>query len=245
MSNPLFKDTSKSTEPDVDLSTMTDENAFKLMVGEEGKYKTPEALAKASFFREAHVRDLEKQIAELKAKQTEQATLAEVLAKLEKTPAIEPPKQTEKKMDENQNTTIDISKKVEELVALELSKRQGETSRTQNINKVVDTLKTNWGPGYQTILEEKAAQLGVGKDQLLELASTQPNVFLTAVGAQEKRTDNTPTFSSVLPPSKGGPVKNNKYYSDLQKKDPRAYYSAAVQRERFEMARTLGDKFFS
>jgi hypothetical protein len=248
MSNPLFDKAKETSEQEIDLSTITDDNAFKLLVGEEGKYKTPEALAKASFFREAHVKDLEKQIAELKAKTNEQMTISELLAKLDKTPAIVPPKPEERKMGETEETkSLDISKQVQELVAQELSKRTGESTKSLNVTKVVETLKANWGADFQAVLEAKATQLGATKEQLLELAASHPSVFLNAVGAQEKRNlDGSPTPSTVrLPSGTSGGVKNHKYYTDLRKKDPRAFNSPAIQKERFQMAAALGDKFFS
>lgn len=235
-----------------DLDDISPEDALKMMVGETGKYKTPEELAKSALHRERHVARLELELADARKDIQGKATIEDILAKLSKTDA--PPKQISDPGD-NQGKGLEGQADIAKIVAEALAKRDAESQRqteeqakANNLKMFVDELKKGWGPGFKNELDKKAKEMGVSVETLVQFAQTNPSVIIKALGVEVKADPN-----SALPPrsnfsSKGnvpvGTSRNDSFYKALKKSDPNKYWSPAIQKQRLDDATRLGQDFF-
>jgi hypothetical protein len=153
--------------------------------------------------------------------------------------------------DDSKTKVTDIRKLVQDVINQEATKN----SARQNVAQVVDTLKSTWGSNYEATLRLKAREIGVSEGFLETLAAEQPKALLRLVGIDiEPKKDNAtfmapPKSSPDVPRSPNGNnnpsgYKGYKYYEDMRKKDPKAYWTGRVQNELMRAASVLGDDFY-
>ena len=144
-------------------------------------------------------------------------------------------------------TKEDISRLLDE----RLNSTQKQTKEESNLNSVIKTLEENWGPAFKNDLKAKATAMGVSEDYLLGLAKTNPQVFLSAVGGNVKRsspTDNLPPRTSQNRGSFGSDnntTRNQSFYSKMRRENPKLYWSANIQTQMHNDALSLKEKFYS
>lgn len=223
---------------------------FEALVGEEQKYKTPDDLAKAYGHADAHISKLEREMAEMRAENKVLKDLAETpkkkqeddnLRSQEPDPADDPSANRNKVVDEN----VDLNSLIRE----ELDKADKERSFSGNVNAVAEKLEKFYGSASaaQRAVAEKAKELNVGVDWLMDIAGKSPSAFYNTVGIDQR------SFST---PSAGGDVntqsfgrdanrKNFAYYENIRKTDPKLYYSAGLRKEMFAQAQAQGERFYS
>jgi len=143
------------------------------------------------------------------------------------------------------NESKGISK--DELMSLVKEALETESSKAKkqaNIASAVQELESVFGNNYANHLQKKAQELGVSIEFFDKLASESPKALLSLVA--ERKVDNNlstpPNGSAINAPGSGG--KTYKYYQNLKKADPKAYWSPAVQNEMYQNAAKLGHKFY-
>lgn len=220
----------------------------ELLVGEGKKYRSDEDLAKAYYHADKTIKRREKELEEQRKEINSRANLEALIDKLSASSnnsgvsnSDNTNRQNEQQMESAKTTELS-HEKIMEIARNALNQEKQKTLREQNIDSCVTQLRSAWGVNYATVLESKALDLGVTKEQLTEMAASSPKVFLSAVlGADERRITSP---ESVLPPRQSvnatakqqfGPSKDKAYFDKLRRESPSVYWSAKVQNEIFSL----------
>jgi hypothetical protein len=232
----LFTPTDPTTIP---------ENAYEVLVGEDKKYKDNEALARSKMESDNFIRNLQRELKELRDASSKAATLEEVrttlLAELKAskdTSLVQPPV-TPPEPDDNPD--------IETIVSTLLEKKDQERRRMSNQEKVTKTLQDRFGEDAQAHLSQKAKELSVSLDYLAKVANESPEAFFRLVGIDAPKTATglpapRPTQAAPLP--QGG-VRNKSYYDKLKASNPTDYFSQKTQMQMYKDWMAQGETFNS
>lgn len=224
------------------------------------KFKTEEgaldveALARGKYESDAFIAKLQAEQADLRKDLETRLALEEYLAKTMNKEPSNPESSSNSGQpapveQANKGTAIDENT-IQELIRKTLHSENTKTTETQNLETTRSELMKAWGRDYSGKLEEKAKELGLGKEFLNKLAAQSPKAFLSLVGAEIKGPVDTgyaPPSTGARPQVGGNPVgvKNKAYYDKLKKADPKTYWSAKTQAEMHKDAIRLGESFFN
>lgn len=228
-----------------------DQNADYLaeLVGEGKKFKTAHDLARGKAEADRYIEMLKKQNEDLKKEVNTRTSLDSFKTALEelRKPAqvesqpLSPPGSQAPKFDESS---------LEALVESLLQKKEAQRAQETNAQKVSRVLEENFGGNAQSVLNQKAREVGMSLSDLKEISLRSPQAFFRLVGAQEgaQRPANTgavPSGSVNLDsPTQISPVRGKSYYERMKREQPTLYNdpkttSAMIQ----DMARMGRDKF--
>jgi hypothetical protein len=221
------------------------------LVGEGKKYKDPSALAYAAVHKDAHISQLEKETKELREELVKRATLEEVMTRISQNKPVEN-KQVITPAEASQPESL-TKEQLESLIAEQIARTRSEDTAKSNFDKVKDALQKAWGSDYQSKLDAKAKELGLGRDWMNQIAGSQPKAFLTLVGVDAKV---APGAVSPFDVSAAGvntaALQNNShrgerkksYYDAMKNTDRNKYLSKEVQKEMYDQAMKLGIDYF-
>lgn len=243
----LFDDTNIKIDPNKDYSAE--------LVGEGKKFKDVATLARSKVESDAFIGQLQTELQNLREDLSKRVTLEEVLTKINQNKQVEPGVH-------NQNPEVNpaptlTKEQLEALINDQVAKRidltEAERSAKANFDIVIAELKKTWGDDFQRKLEDKRAELGLGKEWMTQLAGAQPKAFLSLVGV------NAPAGPSAVSPFDISPSgintsglassghsgeKKHSFYQKMRATDPVKYNSKAVQMEIYNQAIKLGEAFF-
>lgn len=142
---------------------------------------------------------------------------------------------------------------IEELVSKKVSQLEVERVQRQNLQTVQNELVKAFGNDYVTKLNETAESLGLDKQTLDNLAKTQPKAFFRLVGLDKPQAAAPQEPGLFTPPatrqtSSFAPqtnVRNQDFYSNLRKTDPKTYWQPATQNQMHIDAAKLGSTFYT
>ena len=156
------------------------EDKLKVIVGAEGnpKYEDVDTALDALAHSQAHIKTLEderrsskEEIEKMREELANRATVEDFVNK------ISP--QEPNKVVETQDKVVGLDEeKVAEIISNTFSKREQEASKVNNLNTVVKVLKESFGDKANTVVSDKAKELGMSVTELQEMASEKPNVVL-------------------------------------------------------------------
>lgn len=230
---------------------ISEDKIVDILVGEGKKYKTIADLARATVYKENHIKQLEKEAKLASEKRNESKNVEELLKALQRTNTVEN-KDLDRDHLENKtqekNTTETVNQ--DELVSKVLSALEAKETHSKkkgNLEEVRQTLIKEWGSEYLQNLQKISTDLGLSESDANELAARSPKAFFNLFGVTKTSTDNvSPKFSNN---SAGTQVnrneKNFSYYEKIRKTDPRRYMSSEIQNEMIQQAFKLGDRFHS
>lgn len=219
----------------------SDQDFFSELVGPGKKYADEKALAKAYAHALPYIQRLEQENATNRAEMQTRLTVEEQIQKLQASsqrvaPESNPPEQMPSVSKE------DILSEVKQL----LNQQKQQTVAERNVEKVSQALSKAWGPSFQSKLIARAKELNVDQDFLSKLAESNPDAFISIVVPNQPSNNPAPPVSRVnsnaLPSSSG--ERNNAYYQDLYKKNPKLRFDKATQIQEYKDAMRLGDSFF-
>lgn len=249
MTNPLFD---PNTAPDPTIP----ENAAEALIGEGKKFKDVETAARSLLAKDAFIEQLKAENAQMRASLRGEQKIDEFLTKLAETKPTPPKDSTEGQppvnSDANQLNNSNPPKgltltDVEEV----LLKRERERTEAQNLNTVLVKVKEAFGADYQTVLSQKAQELGMTADELLVEAKTRPAAFLKLVeadkvgrqqaGAPPRSQVNTSGFNA-----NNVPERTQAWYNKMRREIGDAkFFSPKIQNELHKDALRLGEAFFN
>lgn len=230
------------------------QSALNDLVGEGKKFKTPDDLAKAKLESDRFIEKLQNEQRELREELAKRLSAEEALRRAQEaasTPPREPPAQSDAKPATQQ--APDISSEVERV----LQKREQESAVKRNIDQVTTKLQDLYGTVDKAaeVVRNKSQELGMSVDALQRLAAENPKAFFKLIGVEDKPAGDVGTSSwgakknatamksaatvSAITPG------TYKYYEEIRKTDPAAYFSPRVQLQMDKDAREKGDKFYS
>ena len=233
------------------------QSALKDLVGEGKKFKTEEDLARGKIESDRFVEKLQNELREMREELNKRLTTEEALKRAKETGVVEkqdnPPAQSPTPQRQEQATTPDIGSEVEKVLA----RREREKAVKSNID-IVTSLMTDL---YETVekaasvIQTKANELGMSVGQLQTLAADNPKAFFRLIGVEEtkapaesgatswSRQKNTSALKEVAKTSTVTPG-TYKWYTELRKNDPAAYFSTRVQLQMDKDAREKGEAFY-
>lgn len=206
---------------------------FTALVGESGKYKTPDELAKAYIHADTFIEQLKAENATLRTKTQEAKTLDDVLEQLQR-------KQQTTSEDTPQG--LDVSQ-VAEIVKQQLTGMETAKVRQTNLAKADAVMKEKFGEKAAEIYNKKATTPEL-KKIYKELAEVDPDQFVALFGVTEVMPQgslDTPSVNSAG--SLGAPrVKewSKDWVAKVRKENPSLYKSQQFQIDMMNNA----DKYF-
>lgn len=229
---------------------MTNTELFGEVTIEPSKYASwdVEALRKKAEAADDHIKILEVEAANRRDSEKTNATLEDVLKKLDmvnQTPApytlpvVNPTPVTSSPQGE-QITKSDVLNI--------LDQKQKELQAKANVERIKSELRKVWGDNFSTKLTEKSTEIGVNQDFLASMAEQYPDAFLKLV-LETKSTSNPNVH--VAPSTMGTPTgslqfvgETRKDFKAAEKANPALIHDAGFQRRKHEAAARLGDAFF-
>ncbi len=220
---------------------------FNDLVGEDKKYKEPDALAKGYAHIERHSRTLESELAGARAKidaltatknQSNDSQNPRQDHSNEPDPANPNPNPTPKK-------DVDFRSQIKE----EIKALNDEGKALSNIEATAQKLVDVFGnqASANEAVRKRANELGVSVEWLRDSAAQSPSAFYATMGITvTSGTDrSTPTPNNEVNfRNDGGDQKNFEYFDRLRKDNPKLYFSAATQGEMMNQARKMGAAFY-
>lgn len=211
-------------------------------------FRDPEVLAKSVLSGDDHIKNLERQLKELREDLDNRLKAEEVLK------AIEAKAEEFKNMSFKESSTpaeqpppgLD-AEKVEALVNETYQKRMREETALKNTQLVNSKLRETFGDEAPNEVRKRAEALGMTPDALVNMAKESPNAFLTLMGTPNpKSTNATPPTQVNTSGNSFNSAQNRDYafYERMRKEDPKTYYSPKMQRQLQADAVALGEKFF-
>lgn len=232
-----------------------DEIDYIAELTKDGKEPDLKALAKGKWHADQRIAQYEQEQAELRKELEKRLSWEELSSKLDSlgktTPVASPPSSpvSPDERIENDKANRDglTPSAIEELVRQTVAKEESRKTQVGNLQSVKQTLQRTLGANYETVLRQRMQQLNLDQASVEEIAAKSPNALYALIGVDPGTTSN-PTGG--LPPRSSSNVvgktmvKNEAYYENLYRTDPKTYFSPKVQNEKFQMAKQLGADFY-
>lgn len=214
------------------------------------KWGDPEIIAKGKIDADNHIKELEAKLEALEKAANQGKKVEDILAKLEEK-AAQP---TSAKPQDNgggtsqMKTTPELSEdQIQSLVEKTLTERERNQTVSQNLNQVNSQLDELYGTEAKKTVEDKAKTLGMSVQKLQEIAAESPTAFFTLIGEKAKETHQsfkgTIRTEGVITHERS--ERNNSYYQEMRKKNPRQFYSAQVQQQMMQDRVKSGANFYN
>lgn len=221
----------------------------KLAEAKGDKWRDPEVIAKGKLDADAYIEQLKAQVEELKKLAERGAKVEDLVAKLDQKAAQTTSANSQASNSSGAtatNTKSAISEEdIQSLVEKTLTQREQRQTLDQNISQVDRQLKEMFGTEAGNKLKEKAAQLGLGLDELKNVAGKSPTAFFTLIGEKPKEfspmTSGTIRTEGVSNQQSAG-TRNNAYYQKMRKENPRLFNQS--QQQMVQDRVRLGDAFY-
>jgi hypothetical protein len=225
------------------------------LVGEGKRYDSPEAIARAKIFQDAHIKRIEAENAKLREDYTRareeniaKAKLEELLDQIQGN-RREPPTANTQPIVREENK-ID-PKQIESLI--ENKFKQAELTRTynQNLETVKNKLVERFGANYTDAYKQQIERLDLTKEEADDLARRKPTTFMHLLGLDQPRQQQqqfTPpprnNTSSTQNPVGQPPEKRTwAWYENLRKTNKTAYLDSKTQVQMLQDRMELGEAF--
>jgi vacuolar-type H+-ATPase subunit I/STV1 len=242
------------------FQTAQDQNAvgqstLNDLVGEGKKFKTPDDLAKAKLESDRFIEKLQNEQRELREELNKRLTIEDALRKAQEAGVQVEPRQPSEPapVPQRQNEQLNISSEVEKVI----TKREQESKFRNNLETVFSRMTDLYGNADKAaeVISSRSRELGMSVNALQQMASENPKAFFQLLGVQDKP-QGAPQTSSWNNVKNTTAMKNAagstttvpgtyKYYEEIRKSDPAAYFSPRVQLQMDKDAREKGEKFYS
>jgi hypothetical protein len=243
----LFQKTPE--QDDEEELVINPESPIESLVGDDKKYKTPLDLAKAVLEKDRFIKQIKTENAMMRDQFKTAGTAQELLDKLLKQ------QQTQGKQAESLGTTQDASQQdqgnANDGVSLDqikqlLEERERVNAENANIRAVRETLEKDFGADWQNRLQKVANEYSMSVQEIEELARKRPQaVIKMSKPTSMASPTGTPQSTIQVLPGSTSQVRNQKYYTELQRKlKPAEFFNPKIQNQLFKDADSLGPKFF-
>jgi hypothetical protein len=233
-----------SSEP---IEPEAQEVTLATLVGDDRKYKTPDELAKAYAHAEPMIERLKAQLAEKEAEAKILKDLEEArLRNVDPNNPARPQGHQEPPADPSPSKVTDADLKT--LVREELQNSSEEKRRADNVNQAAEVMAKHYGSPAkaQEAIARRAQELGVSFEWLKDAAAQSPKAFLASMGVNlEARPQSTPGYSHEVNINGQGGKRDFRYWDEMRKANPKAYYSREIQKQMFDARRELGENFYT
>jgi len=190
---------------------------------EDGSIDT-EALLNKAAHADAHIAKIEGENANLRREVDSRLNYEDLLDRLAETRSASgnDPDLGLSSRDEDPKLTEDA---IDKLIERKLTIKQQEALQASNMQFARRELQKTLGPDYVQKLQQKALELDMTEQEVNALAMTKPKALLALVSPPVRQvTDNSytpPNSTTRVPNSPTGNVKNNAYYSQKLRENPK------------------------
>jgi hypothetical protein len=231
----LFSDDPKTIDPS--------KNYLEELVGENKKFASPEELARGKAESDFFIERITAENAQLRDEVNKRKSLEEIRDQLvalrETTPTPNSPSNHD---DERDRANLFDQSKVDQLVSQKFQELSREEKEKANLESVIEVLKGKFGGGFQSVVQARADELGLGQKYLTDLAKVQPKAFLALVGAEGSKETPGSVTTARTNPTALTTKRGWSYYEDIRKKDPVRYNS--LHGEMLKHLTEQGDDFY-
>jgi hypothetical protein len=248
----LFEDQTTGQDTNQSANTQTTEDWLAKVVETKGdKFKDVQVLAKSKYEADTYIKELERQLKELREETSKQDYAKELFTRLQDKGTDTTKVDTVGSNNTNGGTNPSETKPVlsediiKTLVEQTLTQRERQNTAAQNAALVRQELVSKFGTEAKAYVERKASELGMTYNRLSEIAQESPNAFFTLIGEEKKDfkpltqgSVNTAAASLQAPASR-----DFKFYQELRRKNKALYYDPKTQQQMFQDKLRLGDKF--
>jgi len=219
---------------------------------ETSKYKSVEDLAKGKYESDRHIKNLERENAELRASNLHlkddnvtKAKLEEYLDRITKATSAGSLPASTSTTQASDDQPLDPDK-LAPVVRKLLEEHEVSKTKEQNVKAVTEALKERFGPNWQDALNKQTEELRLDKNTVNYLAQTSPQALFRTLGI-----DTPPKTDPFTAPPKNSPhfaprgeVKRTwSYYKDLKKNSPDTYRNPRTQAQMHQDYMKLGKDF--
>lgn len=247
------------TTPNEPTSTDPSTSYLEQLVGEGKKYANVEELAKGTFHANGFIDHLKTEQGQLKDELDKRMTLEDILSEKQQAtdPTVNPePVQqvdTPPAVPQEEPKDLDLGAQIRQI----MQEQSKADTADKNIETVLDTLMTTYGDPNKARDEvaRKAADLGVDRQTLMDVASKSPKAFYELTGLKASSApqsvgtqgDVNTTALETQRPNHGNAPQEGTYahYQALRRENPKEYFSSKVQNEIMKQALSKGDAFYS
>lgn len=214
-------------------------------------FKDPEVLAKSVLNADNHIKNLERQLAELRSDLDNRMTAEDALKALDaKADEIaNASRKREELAAEQEPTTTGVNPdQVEAIVSEALQKRTQKQVEDANLSQTNSYLVEAYGDEAANEVRKRAAELGYEATKMLDIARENPNAFMALMGQTPVKSTNNLNTSEVntsVNSFQNNQERNHAFYSKVRKENPKLYYTPSFQREMHKDIDRLGDGFLT
>ena len=236
-------------------ATPTTESFLNKLVTERGeKWSDPEVIAKGKLEADAHIANLERQLAEMREDLSKSNYSKQLLDALQSKagntnpePAMAHDKDGDTAAQDTTGDGVDVESLVEKIVLKKETEKKLSDAINQNVQMVQEALTSTFGSEALNTVKARADELGMSLEAMEEMAKTSPKAFLSLVGSApqpQRNADLTSSKNTVADFNTAGGRDWN-YYQNLRRTNPNQYYSPRVQNEMMKARTEQGDRFYS
>lgn len=237
-----------------DSDPIVEENVLEELVGEGKKFKDASELAKGKLMADKHIAKLEAEMKALREELTGRVKLEDFIDRLEKSkePNSAQMHQNTKSEDTTVNETTSKGLTIEDLEKFYSEKSKAATQEA-NLQTVASKMREMYGEDFQRAATQRAGELGISKERLLDLARNEPNAFLNIMkpmGEQKKKQDPAQGLVfgqnySAETRAKSSPSPKFSDFMKMRKENPDKYNSKAVRDQIFRFTQEYGSDFLN
>jgi hypothetical protein len=223
------------------------------LVGEGKRYDSPEAVARAKIFQDAHIKQIEQENARLREDYTRAREENIAKAKLED---LLDQIQGRKEPTEHKQPTVPEEKaidyrQIESLIENKIKQTRLTDTYNQNLETVKNKLVERFGDNYTETYKQQLVQLDLTQQEADDLARRKPTTFLKMLGLDQARQPqqqfNPPPRSQTNNPQSPMPSPPEKrtwaWYENLRKTNRNAYLDSKTQVQMLQDRMELGEAF--
>lgn len=229
---------------------------FAELVGEGKKFSDPKELARGKAESDAFITRLQRELAGIRAELQTRTTLEDALTRITGTQSntMTSTSQTNHNGDDTDSNRAALSpEQIAEIVDRKVAEKDSQRVAQANIATVQSKLTEAFGANYVTTLNEVTNALGMTKEQVNQMAASQPQVLLRLVGVDKPQAPapkgpdlfTPPTSRMSTPTGNSGTERNKAFYDTIKRTDKARYWSAEVQNQMHKDALRMGEQFFT
>lgn len=234
-----------------------EDSLVETLVGEGRKFKSVEDLAKGKVLADSFIerlkeenRSLREKTSKLETDNSERLKIEDLIKELRtgqtmnngnNTPAENP--------NDSKTVSVDYDAIVNKVMA-DFEERSKNEKAANAVRTVSNYAKEVFGANWQEGLLKIGNDLGLDREMIDLWVKKNPEAVINKIKEKDSRTrvptqDPSPSImSSGLTLDSGTTVRNKAYYDKLKAKDPKAYWSSAIQIQKHKDAQRLQEKFF-
>ena len=179
----MFKTDEEANQPEQNSQTESDSenhSSFDTLVGEGKKFSNKESLAKGKLESDTYIEHLENQVKEQKEELGKRDTAEEIAKQLRNE---RQPESTPTQVDTPPSLT---KESVADIVRTTMTDLESSRTVRENVLEAQLKFKEVHGDKADEVLNTKASELGMTKEQLGDIAGKSPTAFAKMVGLDQK-----------------------------------------------------------